>query len=102
MASTWKWYFVLVLLPQVLWFISHDNNILSANCEGCSFSQVFGGRVSSYGYVGEKKSAVADNCGYNYEREDEVTARLCSCLVESDSNGSEITESDFLNEQGGW
>ncbi len=98
MLSTWKLYFILVLLPQALYLFSFDEK-LSVNCEGCSFSNIISRAANSIKKNVESEEVIK-NCGYSYSREDELTAALCHCR---EGNVSEISEKQFLEDShGGW
>jgi len=103
-VGTWKLYFVLVLLPQFLWFFSSDSHT-AVNCEGCSFSPLFQGSISGVKSKGEESEVDksegirSGGCERSYEEQDKLTATLCSC---SNKNESEIPESSFQDDYGGW
>ena len=97
----WKLYFFFVLLPQFLWFFSTDSHT-AANCEGCSFSPLFHGSVSGMKSEGERsdgETVSSNGCEHSYD-DDKLTATMCSCSYENESETSE--SSFFLDEHGGW
>lgn len=103
MVGELKLYLFFVLFPQLLWlFFSHGDGFY-VTCESCSFPFLHGNLSGDRNRT--KSGSAASECGQLQAREDEVTAKLCSCSStsgESGMDGLELTEHDVDDRQGGW
>ena len=96
MISTFKLYILLVLFPQILWLIGRLS--VPVTCENCSSDILF----DNHFRVGTETKP-SSTCEHTHTRDDGLLAKLCTCRITSDENGTEkLTEQDLGDKQGGW
>ena len=101
-VGTLKLYFLFVVFPQVLWIFSNLNRF-SVGCEDCSFA--FPYSIHSGGAKKVTPPSAAPVCAHLQERDDEITAKICSCEVtngQDQAESVELKEQDSDDEHGGW